>query len=77
MDASGSHCSPGYSGGRDQEDGGSKPAWANSLWHPILKNPSQERADGVAQSLGPEFKPQLVFEFLVICKKGMVQFHLL
>jgi hypothetical protein len=23
-------CNPGYSGGRDQEDGGSKPAQANS-----------------------------------------------
>jgi hypothetical protein len=40
MDASGSHCNPGYSGGRDQEDAGSKPAWANSLRHPILKNRS-------------------------------------
>jgi hypothetical protein len=24
-------CNPSYSGGRDQEDGGLKPAWANSL----------------------------------------------
>jgi hypothetical protein len=28
-----------YSGGRDQEDQGSKPAWANSLWDPISKKP--------------------------------------
>jgi hypothetical protein len=29
--------SPSYSGGRDQEDPGLKPAWANSSWDPILK----------------------------------------
>jgi hypothetical protein len=29
---------PSYSGGRDQEDHGSKPAWANSFWDCILKN---------------------------------------
>jgi hypothetical protein len=28
---------PSYSGGRDEEDQGSKPAWANSLQDPILK----------------------------------------
>jgi hypothetical protein len=27
-------CNPSYSGGREQEDGGSKPAWANSLQDP-------------------------------------------
>jgi hypothetical protein len=30
-------CNPRYLGGRDQEDHGSKPAWANSLWDPIEK----------------------------------------
>jgi hypothetical protein len=30
-------CNPSYSGGRDQEDHGSKPVWANSLWDYILK----------------------------------------
>jgi hypothetical protein len=30
---------PSYSGGRDQEDHGSKPAWANSSQYPILKKP--------------------------------------
>jgi hypothetical protein len=53
---------PSYSGGRDQEDHSSKPDKANSLQDPISKkkkkNPSQKRADGVAQSVGPEFKPQ-------------------
>jgi hypothetical protein len=32
-------CNPSYSGGRDQEDWGSKPAWANSLQVPISKTP--------------------------------------
>jgi hypothetical protein len=50
---------PSYSGGRDQEDHGSKPAWANSLWDPILKKPiTKNRAGGVAQGEGPEFKSQ-------------------
>jgi hypothetical protein len=30
-------CNPSYSGGRDQEDHGSKPAWANSLRDPHLE----------------------------------------
>jgi hypothetical protein len=51
---------PSYSGGRDQEDCGSKPVWANGLQDPILKNPSQKKkkkkkAGGVAQGEGPEF----------------------
>jgi hypothetical protein len=33
-----------------------KPAWANSSRDPISKNPSQKRAGGVAQGVGPEFK---------------------
>jgi hypothetical protein len=36
-------CNPSYSGGRDQEDCGLKPARANSLQDPILKNPSQKQ----------------------------------
>jgi hypothetical protein len=44
---------PGYSGGGDQKDRGSKPAQANSSQDPSLKNPSQEnRAGGVAQDVG-------------------------
>jgi hypothetical protein len=31
-------CNPSYSGGRDKEDYGSKPAWANSSQDPISKN---------------------------------------
>jgi hypothetical protein len=30
-------CNPSYSGGRDQEDYGWKPTWANSLRDPISK----------------------------------------
>jgi hypothetical protein len=44
---------PSYLGGRDQEDHGLKPAWANSSERSYLKN----RAGGVAQGEGPEFKP--------------------
>jgi hypothetical protein len=47
---------PSYSGGRDQEDCGSKPAQANSSRDPILKIPIIKRADRVAQGEGPEFK---------------------
>jgi hypothetical protein len=34
---------PSYSGGRDQEDYGSKPAWANRLGDPILKKIHHEK----------------------------------
>jgi hypothetical protein len=48
---------PNDSGGRDQEDHGSKPAQANSLQDPIY--PTQKKNAGeVAQGEGPEFKPQ-------------------
>jgi hypothetical protein len=41
---------PSYSGGRDQEDGGSKPAQTNSLRDLLLKkNPSQKSIGEVAQ----------------------------
>jgi hypothetical protein len=33
-------CNPSYSGGKDQEDHDLKPAWANSLWNPVLKIPN-------------------------------------
>jgi hypothetical protein len=47
---------PCYSGGRDQEYCGSKPA---QIVHetPSRENPSQKRVDGVAQDVGLEFKP--------------------
>jgi hypothetical protein len=37
-------CNPSYSGGRDQKDQGSKPAWANSSRDLISKNPSQKKS---------------------------------
>jgi hypothetical protein len=49
---------PSYSGGKDQEDRGLKPALGNSSQDSILKNPSQKRAGGVVQGVGSEFKPQ-------------------
>jgi hypothetical protein len=52
-------CNPSYSRGRDQKDRGSKPAEANSYAPSYLeKNPSQKRAGGVTEGVGPEFKPQ-------------------
>jgi hypothetical protein len=39
-------CNPSYSGGRDQEDHSSKPAWANGLWDSIGEKPSQKSAGG-------------------------------
>jgi hypothetical protein len=52
-------CHPSFSGGRDQEDRGLKPAQANSSRDPILKKKShhKKRAGGVVQCVGPEFKP--------------------
>jgi hypothetical protein len=32
-------CNPSYSGSRDQEDSGSKPAWAHNSVRPYLKKP--------------------------------------
>jgi hypothetical protein len=43
-------CHPSYLGGRDQEDCGSKPAWANSLRDPFSnKTHHKERLVGAAQ----------------------------
>jgi hypothetical protein len=52
-------CNPSYSGGRNQEDQSWTPALASSSQDPILKKiHHKNRADGVAQGVGPEFKPQ-------------------
>jgi hypothetical protein len=53
---------PSHSGGRDQEDGGLKPAQANSLPDLILKKPFTKKDWEVAQGVEPGFKPQF-------CKK--------
>jgi hypothetical protein len=49
---------PIYSGGRDQEDHGSKPALANSSRDPISTKPIMKKGGGAAQGVGPGFKLQ-------------------
>jgi hypothetical protein len=49
---------PSHSGGRDQEDHGTKPPQANNSQDPIWKILITTRARGMAQGVGPEFKPQ-------------------
>jgi hypothetical protein len=54
---------PSYSGDRDQEDCGLKPAWANSLRDSILGKQNKtkitkNRAGRVAQGIDPAFQPQ-------------------
>jgi hypothetical protein len=51
-------CNPSYSEGRDQEDCSSKPAQANV--HKTLSQNTlyKNKAGGVAQGEGPEFKPK-------------------
>jgi hypothetical protein len=52
-------CNPSYSEGRDQEDHGSKLAWANfSLQDSILKKPFTKMSWWVAHGVYPEFNPQ-------------------
>jgi hypothetical protein len=55
-------CNPSYSGGRDQEDSGLKPAWANSSWDTTSRKKKQtqirRKASRVAQGVGLEFKSQ-------------------
>jgi hypothetical protein len=55
-------CNPNYSGDKDQEDHGLKPAQTNSLQDPVLEKILHKEkgwwSDGVAQGEGPEFKPQ-------------------
>jgi hypothetical protein len=58
LGAGGSQGNPSYSGGRDQEDSSLKPSQTKSSRALISKNPSQHRAGGVVQDVGPEFKPQ-------------------
>jgi hypothetical protein len=37
-------CNPSYSEGKDQEDHGLSPAWANSLREPIMKIPNTKKS---------------------------------
>jgi hypothetical protein len=52
-------CNSSYSGDRDEQDQGLKPARTNSLHDPILKKPithTKKTTSEVAQDVGPEFK---------------------
>jgi hypothetical protein len=52
-------CNPSYSGGRDQEDRGSKSSRANNSQDSTLKKTYHKK--GLvewAQGVGPEFKPK-------------------
>jgi hypothetical protein len=49
---------PSYSGGRAQENCGSKPSRQIVQETLSQKYPTPKRIGGVAQSVGPEFKPQ-------------------
>jgi hypothetical protein len=49
-------CNPRYSRGRDQEDQGLKPAWANSSQDPIMKTLHKNRAWRMAHGEGPDCK---------------------
>jgi hypothetical protein len=52
-------CNSSYSGGRDQEDQGSKPAQANSSQDPIWKKPITKKGwRWLNLYVGPKFKPQ-------------------
>jgi hypothetical protein len=52
-------CNSSYSGGRDQEDQGSKSALGKQFERPYLgKKPSQKSTGRVVQGVCPEFKPQ-------------------
>jgi hypothetical protein len=50
-------CNPSYSGGREQEEAVQSHPGQIVLETLCRKNPSQKRAGGVAQGVGPEFKP--------------------
>jgi hypothetical protein len=52
-------CNPSYSGSKDKEDCGLKPAQANSSEDTITRKKNHKnRAGRVAQGEGPEFKIQ-------------------
>jgi hypothetical protein len=59
-------CNPTYSGGRDQEDCGSKPAQANRSQDPILKKTPHKKDDEVAYVV--EHLPSK-YESLILCTK--------
>jgi hypothetical protein len=50
-------CNRSYSGGRDQEDHGSKPAQEIVPQDPISKKPNTKKAGGMAQDVGLSSSP--------------------
>jgi hypothetical protein len=51
-------CNPSYSGRQRSGESRFKASLEKQFVRPILKNPSQNMADGVVKGVGPEFKPQ-------------------
>jgi hypothetical protein len=45
------YCNPSYMGGWDHEDPSSRPAWANSSWHPISKLTRAKWTKAVSQAI--------------------------
>jgi hypothetical protein len=52
-------CNPSYSGGRDQEDPGSKPACAEKSRDPILKTPNTKKGKHTKKRKKPNPLPEL------------------
>jgi hypothetical protein len=52
------NCIHSYSGGSNQEDHSSKPAWTNSWWGPISKKPDIKEDWWSGSNCRLEFKPQ-------------------
>jgi hypothetical protein len=62
---------PSYSGGRDQEDLGSKPISCKLFTRPYLeKKPSQKRAGGVASLSSNTSTTKNYIEFRIYCLKS-------
>jgi hypothetical protein len=61
-------CNPSYSGGRDQEDHSSKPAWANSSRDPISIKPITKKGwwSGSSPSTAKKEKKFLENTYLII-----------
>jgi hypothetical protein len=66
------NCNPSYSGGRDQEDPSSKPVQGKSFTRSYLrkkkkkKKKPQNRVGVLTQSVGPEVKPQFLWNLYTI-----------
>jgi hypothetical protein len=67
---------PTNSRGREQENHGSKPAWANGSRDPVLKTiHHKKRTGGVSQGVSPEFKLQYhkkTKQLYITLQKGII-----